>query len=910
LLIVERQQTIHLIKPIIIVVTHLMFGKSAFLLLLAACFTAAAPSTNKVLILKSTITEGLPLPGGSYESQAVLQLGLVPEIVDSATWSTMTAAQFGSYRAIVLGDPTCQGLSVFAAAQANSATWMPQVTGPVTTIGTDPVFHVRFTKPSITPFFVNAINFTVSDPTKVGAYLCLSCAYDSVPLNTPIPMLAPLGAFTARGVNCWNDAHIVAVHNSLAGMTDSILSGWSCSVHNGFQAFPASFLPLAIARNIGGAGTLPFADGSSGVPFILARGARPVLCGDGILQSPEECDNGASNGLPGNACSNVCRLHWCGDGVKDLSEGCDFAAMNGAPGSTCSSSCTVTGPVCTPGCSTNGNCTFLSDNVHTHCLCASGWAGPDCTCSIPSHFLSTDHPPKLDVARSGFEVKDELKLTVNVSAKYYNVQITFKNEKNASCNFPATTGVNFWTPNYYGPSQCEWSVVGRIPWGVAWSTCLFQRDETDNYITFSGEMDVYMTEDLGSIRGVPLTRTHLHTLPFSVVFPKHVSVVSDDLTVYSSYVAKAAIVDQSYTSTDPPNGKGTVRLYTSVQWPYVLQAPLASTSDNIHLPITVSGPELVPDAPLCPNDGTSACQQHFNFEILPDIGQCNLNGHYMFNFKVGCHPSIPAASCPLLTPDSGAIAFSLQSSWICQQIVANVDLAAEIEPYATAAFDIEKYDFVVGAPAFYLVHTRSTQVSITGTFLSTIAVLAPNGTSTMLYDAAAGGNTGAGNAMSLTINNGFVGHGTPQNDATFSILYDPVFFATPGDSITHWTFTVVCNVVFFNTQPAAFKPITMMQRSTLTLSGLVKERTDKRRELEAYAAKALIKYVAQAGAGASGADATHSGKNLKAQTSVVLTPASDQHLDGTSDAAVGAQPGSMIFKIIALLAVTAFTILF
>jgi len=484
----------------------------------------------------------------------------------------------------------------------------------------------------------------------------------------------------------------------------------------------------------------------------------------------------------------------------------------------------------------------------------------------------------LDVSHSGFSTKDVLSLMVNVSCKYYNTQIVFKNEKNASCNFPATTGVNFWTPTYYGPSQCQWSILGQIPWGVAWSTCLFQRDETDNYITFSGEMDVYLTEDIGSIRGVALTRTHLHTLPFSVVFPKTVDVTLGSLTIYSTYVAKAAIVDQEYTSTDPPNGKGTVRLYTSVQWPYALQNQLSSSSDNVHLPITVSGPETIPGAPLCPNDGTSTCQQYFDFVINPDIGQCNLNGNYIFNFNVGCHPSIPVASCPLLTPVAGSIAFSLQSSWICQQIVANVDLTAQIDPYPTSLYDVPKYDFVVGSTAFYLVHTHSTQVSITSSSLSTINAIAPNGTSFSLYNSAAGGNTGYGNAVTLMVTNGYAGKGTPQNDDTFSLVYNPSLFSTPGDSITHWNIHVVCNVVFYNTQSAAsFHPITAVK----TLSFMVKDRTEKRRMLYAAGQKALSKFVSRA-TDSSSTDSTHSGKNLEAQTSIVLSPATEE--DGVTSA--------------------------
>ena len=117
-------------------------------------------------------------------------------------------------------------------------------------------------------------------------------------------------------------------------------------MHEAFDSYPAAnFTPLVIARDpVNGArlpGSLDFADGSHGVPYILARGAIPVHCGDGVLQYPEECDTGASNGVPGTACSSVCRLHWCGDGTLDAGEECDTGAANGS--GSCSASCGSTG---------------------------------------------------------------------------------------------------------------------------------------------------------------------------------------------------------------------------------------------------------------------------------------------------------------------------------------------------------------------------------------------------------------------------------------------------------------------------------------------------------------------------------------------------------------------------------------
>src|SRR5262249_38147346 len=150
---------------------------------------------------------------------------------------------------------------------------------------------------------------------------------------------------TVHEVGCFNSSHIVVEDSpALAGLTDTILSNWSCSVHEAFDGFPTAgsspFIPLAIARSAPGGGTLSFADGSSGIPYILARGAVPVKCGDGIQQSTEECDDGASNGTCGDRCSSICTLHRCGDGVIDAGEQCDLGCDNGAAGSACSATCT------------------------------------------------------------------------------------------------------------------------------------------------------------------------------------------------------------------------------------------------------------------------------------------------------------------------------------------------------------------------------------------------------------------------------------------------------------------------------------------------------------------------------------------------------------------------------------------
>ncbi|MFT7578862.1 MAG: cysteine-rich repeat protein [Myxococcota bacterium] len=90
---------------------------------------------------------------------------------------------------------------------------------------------------------------------------------------------------------------------------------------------------------------------------------RAIVCGDGIIDLGEDCDNGADNSdMAANACRRTCVPADCGDGVVDDGETCDDGAANSdVAASACRTTCAPAG--CGDGVVDNGEtCDDGADN--------------------------------------------------------------------------------------------------------------------------------------------------------------------------------------------------------------------------------------------------------------------------------------------------------------------------------------------------------------------------------------------------------------------------------------------------------------------------------------------------------------------------------------------------------------------
>jgi len=151
------------------------------------------------------------------------------------------------------------------------------VTGNVFINGTDPNYHGMNLLP------VDGVTYAATGG-GTGLYVSLSCTSD---FTSAQQLLAPFGNFTvADPGDCGSVVHVVWSDPALADLTDSYLSNWDCSVHEGFTAFPSNYHVFAIDTE----STDPWwtgPDGIQGMPYILVSGSGSAVVPSNVTSITE-----------------------------------------------------------------------------------------------------------------------------------------------------------------------------------------------------------------------------------------------------------------------------------------------------------------------------------------------------------------------------------------------------------------------------------------------------------------------------------------------------------------------------------------------------------------------------------------------------------------------------------------------
>jgi hypothetical protein len=274
-------------------------------------------SPPRVLIIDDMVT------GGTNSEEALAAQLAIPgcavDMVTAGQWYGIpgtgtggpTGYGFDSYRAIILGDPTCGSgtsnyLGALTALNATKVVWTPAVSGNVILEGVDNVFHAG-SQVGADKSIKRGIAFAVNDPNNTGLYYALSCYYDydnPATNATLVPHLTGFGTFMVRNYpnTCFDACHIVATHTVFTNsppLTDAELSNWGCSTHEGFDVWPPTFVVLAIALTNGAYNA---SDGSNGVPYILVRGEGVEVISTITLGPPKATNN---IGTPHTVCATL-----------------------------------------------------------------------------------------------------------------------------------------------------------------------------------------------------------------------------------------------------------------------------------------------------------------------------------------------------------------------------------------------------------------------------------------------------------------------------------------------------------------------------------------------------------------------------------------------------------------------------
>ncbi len=102
------------------------------------------------------------------------------------------------------------------------------------------------------------------------------------------------------------------------------------------------------------------AAGGAGGAAQASSSSSGAVCGNGIVEAPEQCDDGPKNGMEGCGCNAVCTLDLCspcGNGKVDVGEECDLGMANSCvDGTTSNCTCVCKNEKCGDGIVQAGEC--------------------------------------------------------------------------------------------------------------------------------------------------------------------------------------------------------------------------------------------------------------------------------------------------------------------------------------------------------------------------------------------------------------------------------------------------------------------------------------------------------------------------------------------------------------------------
>lgn len=289
---------------VLLVVLAALVGLPEF----AAAEVLEPPNAQSVLVLENSLSGSVEEPP---ELAAIEAIGGTAVLADDVDWRETVAAPgvLARYQAIVFGGrfPECledpAGAQSLSVALATRQSWSPVITGNIAVLGEE-LSANQGDGGAAQSLLESAIGYAASGNTT-GAYISLSCYYENQTTPVSPAIIDQFGNFSvvgrfAGGPNsCPSQARIVNSHPVLGELTATELSGWSCSAQEGFVQVDPSFQTVAVVDDL-----------LDSAPYIIVRDESiDTICGDGQLQTGEQCEVDPTTGEFGACCdANTCQF--------------------------------------------------------------------------------------------------------------------------------------------------------------------------------------------------------------------------------------------------------------------------------------------------------------------------------------------------------------------------------------------------------------------------------------------------------------------------------------------------------------------------------------------------------------------------------------------------------------------------
>ena len=206
--------------------------------------TRAADNQTVLFLASSLDPSDGPTFATSIEVQEAVTNGYSVEIDSDVQWAAKSAADFATYRAIVIGDAQDGSSDPMPALLGNLSKWTSAVRGNEFLTGADSEYHARFgvnTPPSNPALSIRrGVDYAAASGIT-GLYFAFG-GYNTSDIQSVLDALG--SGFSVRGGGA-DSVHVVANVPALADLTDAVLTGWASTYHQTMTAIPNGFTVFA-----------------------------------------------------------------------------------------------------------------------------------------------------------------------------------------------------------------------------------------------------------------------------------------------------------------------------------------------------------------------------------------------------------------------------------------------------------------------------------------------------------------------------------------------------------------------------------------------------------------------------------------------------------------------------------------